>query len=196
MKNITLLFMLFGFGLAVSFSQSTRSIDKGEWIIGAGVNTINSQGSKVPYRSISDWSFRYPIIVSAETYLTRLFSVELAASLNGYKAGDNIDAAGPSDDDLTYFAADANLKYYFGDKILPTTDWLDLYALAGLGYFVIDDSDLSTNLGGGAMFWLDSNKSTGIKLQAVGKLAFNHSNFGKSYANNHIQFSLMFLFRL
>jgi hypothetical protein len=197
MKNTTLLLLiLFGFGLANSFGQSTRSIDKNEWLIGVGFNTINSQGSKSPVGDISDWAFRYPLAVSAETYWSRLFSVELAASLNGYKAGDDIDAVGPSDDNLTYFAIDTHLKYYFGEKIFPRTEWIDFYAMAGLGFFTVEDGNLSGNIGGGAMFWLDKKQSKGIKLQGVAKLAFNHSNSGSTYANNHFQYNLMFVFRL
>ena len=197
MRNTTLLLLIiFGFGLTNAFGQSTRSIDKDEWLIGVGFNTINSQGSKNPFGEISDWAFRFPIAASAETYWSRLFSVEAAISLNGYKAGADIDAVGPSDSSLTHFAVDTHLKYYFGEKIFPNTEWIDFYGLAGLGYFYIQDSNISANIGAGAMFWLDTKQSWGIKAQGVAKLAFNHSNSGSTYANNHFQYNLMVVFRI
>lgn len=197
MKNTTLLLIImFGFGLFNSFGQSTRSIDKDEWLLGFGLNALNSQGTKSPVGNVSDWAFRFPLAVSAETYWTRLFSVEIAASLNGYKAGAAIDAAGPSDDNLTYFAIDTHLKYYFGEKIFPRTEWIDFYGLAGIGYFNVDEGNISGNVGAGAVFWFDNVQSFGIKAQAVAKLAINHSNSGSSYANNHFQYNLMLVYRL
>lgn len=190
------LIILFTLGLTTLFGQSTRSIEKNEWLLSVGVNALNSQGTKSPVDDISDWAFRFPIAVGVETQFSRLFSVEVAASLNGYDAGEAIDAAGPSDDALTYVALDTNLKYYFGEYLFPETEWIDFYGLAGLGYFDIDGGNMSANVGGGAVVWFNRIKSYGIKAQAVGKFAFDHSNDGSSYANNHFQYNLMMIFRL
>ena len=96
----------------------------------------------------------------------------------------------------THFALDTHLKYYFGEKVFPNTDWIDFYGMAGLGYFYIEDSNISANIGAGAMFWFDNKQSMGVKAQGMAKLAFNHSNSGSTYANNHFQYNLMFVFRL
>lgn len=197
MKTTTLTFIfIFSLGLTTLFGQSTRSIEQDEWLLSVGVNAINSQGTKSPVGNISDWAFRFPIAVGAETYFNRLFSIELAASLNGYKTGAPLDAAGPPEVDLTHFALDVHLKYYFGEFVFPETEWLDFYGLAGLGYFSIDGSNISANVGGGAVAWLDRSKSYGIKAQVVAKFAFDHSNTGTEYANNHYQYNLMMIFRL
>lgn len=184
------------FGLTTSFGQSTRSIDKDEWLLSVGVNALNSQGTKSPIGNISDWAFRFPLAVGVETYWTRLFSIEIAGSLNGYKAGAAIDAAGPSDDNITYLALDTNLKYYFGEFIFPNNELIDFYGLAGIGYFNVQDGNASANIGGGALFWFDRKQQIGFKVQAVAKLAFNHSNSGSTYANNHFQYNFMMVFRL
>ena len=195
-STILLLVLTLGLGLATAHSQSIRSIEEGEWLLSVGVNTINSQGSKSPVGDISDWAFRYPIAAGIETYWTRLFSIEVAASLNGYGAGDPIYDAGPSDNTITYFALDAHVKYYFGEWIFPRTEWIDFYALGGLGYFDVEDGNISANFGGGAVIWFDRTKSMGLKAQGVGKFAFDHSNTGSTFANNHFQYNLMMVFRL
>ena len=194
--TILLLVFTFSFGLTTVFGQSTRSIEKNEWLLSVGVNAVNSLGTKSPVEDISDFAFRYPLAVAVETKWSRLFSLEIAGSINGFKEGaDNIDA-GPAEENITYLALDTNLKYYFGEYLLPKTEWLDFYALAGIGYFNVDDGNLSGNFGGGAMFWFNRNKSMGIKAQALAKIAFDHSNTGDTFANNHFQYNLMMVFRL
>lgn len=197
MKNTVLLAVLiFILGMHTHYGQSVRSIDKNEWLVSVGVNAINSQGSKSPFGSISDWAFRFPLAVGVETKWTRLFSLEIAANLNGFEEGAVLDAAGPPDDDLVYLSLDANLKYYFGEYVFKNAEWLDFYALAGIGYFDLDGGNLSANVGGGAMIWVNSNKTFALKPQVVGKFAFNHSNKGSLYANNHIQFNMMAVIKL
>ena len=76
------------------------------------------------------------------------------------------------------------------------TDWIDLYATAGLGFFSLKDANISINAGGGIMFWLDRRKSYGIRAQGLGKFALDHSNSGQVYPNNHFQYSISALIRL
>lgn len=194
-KNTLFFVAMSIFAITSLYGQSTRSIEKNEWLLSLGVNAINSQGTKSPVEDISDWAFRYPLAVAVETKWSRLFSIEIAASINGFKADDAIDA-GSLDENITYFSLDTHLKYYFGEYIFPKTDWLDFYGLAGIGYFDLDDGNLSGNLGGGAVVWFDRGKSYGLKAQALAKLAFDHSNSGTTFANNHFQYNLMLVFRL
>jgi len=194
MKKALIIILLF-FSTMIS-AQSERSIEEDEWIVGIGVNAINSLGSKNPLESPGDWAFRIPLSASVETKWAKLFSIELALNINQFKANAPLDAAGPPDEDLTYFAIDTSFKYYFGEYIFPETEWLDFYGSAGLGLFNIEDVNISANFGGGVMFWLDYRKSFGIKLQGLGKFAFDHSNNGGIYPNNHFQYSTQFLIRL
>ncbi|MDP5082023.1 MAG: hypothetical protein NWP87_05145 [Winogradskyella sp.] len=195
MKRIFLALVVSCFTLAIS-GQSDRSIEQDEWYVSVGVNTINSLGSKNPLESPGDWAFKTPISASIETRWTDLFSLEIGLSLNGFDAGAPLDAAGPPAEDLIYFAVDTSLKYYFGEYILPRQEWFDLYIGAGLGLFVIEDANLSFNIGGGAIFWLNRNHTFGLKPQAVAKFAANHRDAGQIYPNNHFQYSIQAVFKL
>jgi hypothetical protein len=195
MKKIFLALVVSCFTLAIT-AQIDRSINMDEWYVSVGVNTINSLGSKNPLESPGDWAFKTPISASIETRWTDLFAVEIGLSLNGFEAGERLDAAGPPQEDLTYFAIDTSFKYYFGEYILPRQEWVDFYVNAGLGLFIIDDANLSINLGGGAIFWLNRNHTFGLKPQALAKFAVNHRDAGQIYPNNHFQYSLQAIFKL
>jgi hypothetical protein len=195
MKKIFLALVVSCFTLAIT-AQIDRSIDMDEWYVSVGVNTINSLGSKNPLESPGDWAFKTPISASIETRWTDLFAVEIGLSLNGFEAGERLDAAGPPQEDLTYFAIDTSFKYYFGEYIFPRQEWIDFYVNAGLGLFIIDDANLSINLGGGAIFWLNRNHTFGLKPQALAKFAVNHRDAGQIYPNNHFQYSLQAIFKL
>ncbi|BAO76173.1 hypothetical protein WPG_1943 [Winogradskyella sp. PG-2] len=143
-----------------------------------------------------DWAVKYPLIAGVETRWNKLFTIELAFSLNGFNSGQSLDASGPPSEDISYFSIDTALKYYFGEALFPDARWLDFYASGGLGFFSLDDGNTSVNFGGGAIFWLTRNQTFGIKLQGLGKFALNHSNKGEVYPNNHFQYSLQALFRL
>ena len=64
MKNTGLLIYVYlVIGLSNLMGQSVRSIEPGELLLSAGVNTINSQGTKNPLGNISDWAFKHPLSV-------------------------------------------------------------------------------------------------------------------------------------
>jgi hypothetical protein len=198
MKNIGLIICFYlVIGLSNAMGQSIRSIESGELLLSVGVNTINSQGTKNPVGNISDWAFKQPLSVGLETYWSKLFSLEVQVTLNGYNAGDPIDAAGPSDINLTHIALDTHLKYYFGEFIFPKSERIDFYALAGVGYFDVDIGNISANFGGGAVYWFNKRtKGVGIKFQGMAKFALNHDNTGSTYTNNHFQYNMMLVFRM
>jgi hypothetical protein len=195
MKKIFLAFVVSCFTFAIT-AQSDRSVEEDEWYLSVGFNTVNSLGSKNPVESPGDWAFRTPISASIETRWSELFSLEVGLSLNGFEANSRIDGIGPNDDDITYFAVDSSFKYYFGEFILPRQEWVDFYVATGLGLFIIDDANLSANIGGGVLFWLNRSHSFGIKAQGLAKFAINHSDNGIIYPNNHFQYSLQAIFRL
>jgi hypothetical protein len=195
MKKIFLALVISCFTLAIT-AQSDRSVQQDEWYISVGVNTINSLGSKNPLDSPGDWAFKTPISASIETRWSELFALEVGLNLNGFDAGSRLDAAGPPEDNLTYFAIDTSLKYYFGEYILPRQEWIDFYVNAGLGLFILDDANLSVNIGGGLLFWFNPSHTFGIKAQGLAKFAANHRDSGQFYPNNHFQYSLQAIFKL
>ena len=123
MKRIVLAVFISCFTLAIT-AQSNRSISQDDWLISVGVNTINSLGSKNPFESPGDWGYKYPITASVETKFVDLFSIEVGFSLNGINDGQRADGPGAPEDNLTYFAIDTGLKYYFGEYIFPNADWI------------------------------------------------------------------------
>ena len=46
----------------------------------------------------------------------------------------------------------------------------------------------------GVLFWLDEDNEFGLRLQLVGKFAFNNNDSG--FDNNHYQYGLHFVWRL
>ncbi len=91
MKRIYLLLLLLCFTIEIS-AQSDRSIEKDEWLLGIGVNAINSLGSKNPVENPGDWAFKFPLSASIETRWAKLFSLEVALNINQFEAGAPLDA--------------------------------------------------------------------------------------------------------
>ena len=83
------------------------------------------------------------------------------------------------------------MEYYFSD-VLFDADWLDLYAGAGFGIFIIDEVNSSGNLVLGGTIWV--TEKIGIRLQGVGKFAVNAKD--RQFDNNHFQYMLQAVFKL
>jgi len=175
-----------------------------DWFLTAGFNAVNSLGSLNPFYQPGNWAFRTPFAFSAEKQFARDWTLELAINTNGWKEGDPIDRGSEPDNplnpgtapqDFSYFAFDINAKWYFGRQVFRRgNDKIDLYANGGLGVFSIDGTNLSFNLGGGILFWLNEENTFGLRLQVIGKFAFDNSNSG--YDNNHYQWGLHAIYRL
>ncbi|OZV69255.1 hypothetical protein [Winogradskyella aurantia] len=192
---LVILAVVISTGCFAQFSTLDRSVDRNEWLFSLGVNSINSLGTKNPFEGLGDWGYKYPLALNIESRWTNLLAIDVGLSLNGFNEGQRLDTSGPPERDLTYFAVDVALKYYFGEYILPKAEWIDFYAAAGPGLFILDNTNISLNAGGGVVFWFGRSKSYGLKAQGVGKFALNHSNSGSDYANNHFQYSLQFIIR-
>ena len=185
--------------IALSFSLTSlgqfRHEPYKEWQFSVGVNTVVNLGERNPFFSPDKWAFKRPIAISAERGLSEYLGIDFNLSLNGFNKGDQIDGM-TLPEDYNYLSADASLKYYFGRQLFTNynASWFDLYALAGPGYFVIDESNLSLNLGGGVIFWLNDDQRLGIKLQSTAKFAID----AKEYLvdNNHFQYHLQMVFKL
>lgn len=162
----------------------------GEWILGIGVNTVNSLGTQSPFNSPGDWAFKQPIAISIEHSWTKLFSIEQSFSLNGFSESDVIDGVVLTDD-KTFFSANTKIKYYF-DDLLFDASWLDLNVNAGVGIFNVDELNTSANLGFGATFWVSD--TIGIAFKSLAKFALNHKS--RYINNNHFQHFLELTIKL
>ncbi len=112
------------------------------------------------------------------------------ADLNGYSEGEPIDETGSLSNDRSYFTIVTSLHYEFGECLLPNTEWPDFYARAGLGYFYLENRNISANFRERFKLCFIKNKSFGPKGSLIGKLAINHSDIGDNYANHHFQYIL------
>lgn len=192
MKKLILL------GLLVSFSLSSLAQRNAkDWYLSVGVNAINTLGSKSPIYHPEDWSYQTPISAAVEFNWTKNFAIEQSITFNGFTDKDQIDvfhAEEELDKDYNYLSFDTHVKYYFGRHIFPNAEWLNFYANAGVGFFHIDETNISANIGGGALVWLNSSRSFGLRGQIISKFALDHS---ESYIdNNHYQYHLQVIFKL
>jgi hypothetical protein len=104
--------------------------------------------------------FKTPFAVSGEKQWNRDWTVELAINVNGINEGQDFDP-GPAPEDFTYFSLDAMAKWYFGRQIFRRGyDKIDFYLNGGLGFFTIDQSNVSVNFGGGVLFWLNEARQS------------------------------------
>ncbi|WP_339754428.1 hypothetical protein [uncultured Winogradskyella sp.] len=178
--------------LTFTFSSFAQVDDK-EWFVSIGVNAINSIGTQSPINSPDDWAFNLPISAAVELSWTSGLSIEQSITLNSFSENDMIDGAILTKD-YTYISFDTYAKYYFGKHIFPNADWIDFYANAGVGFFHIENTNISANLGGGVLFWLNHRRTFGLRAQSIAKFALNPKDSG--FDNNHFQAHLQAIFLL
>lgn len=188
MKKTALLFI---FALTfISFSFGQRYPNKSEVYLNIGVNTVANIGTQSPVEGIDEWAFENPFVFGFEYKWNDLFGVEQSFSFNKFSRNSNIDNS-KIDEELSYFAADTHLKYYFGEYFIESDD-LDLFAAGGLGLFSLNKVNGSFNFGGGVTYWFSDTFA--ISGQGVGKFAFDNSN--RIYDTNHFQYTLKAIFIL
>ncbi len=189
MKKFTIIILLI-----TGFVGNSQRAVFDDWFIAGGFNAVNSLGTLNPFESPGDWMFKNPFTVSAERQFARDFNFEFALNLNGINQGERFDPV-PATSDFTYISFDTNVRYNFGRLIFRRGyDKIDFSAIGGAGFFRIDGSNLSFNLGGAALFWLNENNTFGLRLQVVGKFALNNDSSG--FENNHYQYGLHAVWRL
>ncbi|MDN3492033.1 outer membrane beta-barrel protein [Winogradskyella bathintestinalis] len=189
MKRLILIVLLVSFSLS-SFAQREAK----DWYLNIGVNAINSLGSQSPIYHPDEWAFEFPISAAVEYNWNEQFSIEQSITFNGFNESNKIDGVN-LDQDYNYISLDTNVKYYLGEYIFGRNlHWLDFYASAGVGFYHIDETNISANLGGGLLVWLNSAQTFGLKGQLTGKFAFDHPDSG--FDNNHYQYHLQAVFKL
>jgi hypothetical protein len=181
----------------ISFTFSTlaqENQNSKQWFISIGLNAINSQGTKSPVSGMGDWAINnIPISATVELKWDSGLAIEQSITTNSFKEDDVIDGQTLTQD-YSYLSFDTHVKYYFGRHLIPKVDWLDFYANSGVGFFSIDNTNLSFNLGGGILFWLNSRQTIGIRAQVISKFALDHSESGID--NNHFQTHIQAFFAL
>lgn len=194
MKNILLVVALLLSTLSYGQSMTKQALrnSQSDWILSVGVNALGNLGTRNPVERLDEFSLKNPLIVGIEYRWTKFLSIEQDIIFNGYDEGEYIDR-GFLTEDVLYFSTNTNLKFYFSDYLYDA-DWVDLYVAGGLGIFTIEELNSSVNVLGGVNFWINANRTIGIRLQSAGKFAFNHPD--KQFDNNHWIHSIQATFRL
>lgn len=188
MKKLSFFIALF----FTTFTLTAQGPDA-DWLLNIGFNAVNNLQTQNPVFKPEKWALQNPFAVSVERRISDRFFVEGAFTLNGFEKGSSAIFVNIQED-LTYYSFDVHAKVYYGDQIFYKIDWIDLYLNAGFGYFGIEKSNASFNLGGGILFWLNKKRSLGVRLQTIGKLAFNNKN--EVIDGNHYQYHLQAVFKL
>ena len=199
MRNLVLFLILVSVFIFDGQSQTTSetkydisesSEDQNPWKLSIGVNAVGSLGERQPFSRLGDFQFKNPFAVAIENRWSKYFSLEQDVTFNGYSEGDEIDG-GILTKDYTYISTNTYIKYYFSDALF-NADWLDLYAGAGFGIFVVDELNSSGNLVLGGTVWI--TEKFGLRLQGVGKFAVNAKD--RLFDNNHFQYMLQGVLKL
>ncbi|WP_298754894.1 hypothetical protein [uncultured Psychroserpens sp.] len=193
MKKIILFLILVSLFSYDSQSQvSKRDLRNIEaWTVSVGVNAVGSLGTRNPFEKLGDFEFNRPLALSVQHRWSRYLSVEQDFTMNRFKITSRIDN-GSLPEEFNYFSTNTYVKYFFSDELFPEALWLDLFVGGGLGIFSIDELNTSANLALGGAYWFNSN--IGVRLQGVGKFAFNAKD--NRFDNNHFQYVLQVMFRL
>ncbi|ARV07314.1 cell envelope biogenesis protein OmpA [Polaribacter sp. SA4-10] len=167
----------------VTVSSANAQDENKPWAIGFGIHGIdfysNSDLGGMFKELIGPGDVSYiPTIskVSADRYLNKGFSLQLAGYLNKTRLSD-----------LLYYSIDATVKYDL-NNLVGQTGWFDPYVYAGSGYTSIDSSgEAMLNVGAGFNTWL--SKDIGLNFQSGIKNGFS------DVIDNHFQTSMSLVIR-
>ena len=143
------------------------------WAVSFGANIVDYKGPSDLSGIVNDllgntdWNVLPSISrVSAEKYLEKGFSLQLAGSMN--KINNTLTKNGA--DGLLYYAVDAIVKYDL-NNLVGDTSWFDPFVYAGGGYTSIDsEGEGLYNVGVGFNTWF--NENLGLNLQTSLKAGF------------------------
>ncbi|MHB0755189.1 OmpA family protein [Polaribacter sp. M15] len=155
------------------------------WAVGFGVNVVDFYNPSntfvdkaLDHLGSEEWNFLPSISrITAERYLEKGFSLQLAGSLNKITYLYEED-----DSDFLYYAIGLNVKYDL-NKLFGETGWFDPFVYLG-GEYVSADSKGAGMLGTGFGFNTWFNDNLGLSFQHGSKYGFSDE------VENHIQTSL------
>jgi len=167
----------------VTVSNVNAQDENNPWVVGFGINIVDV---RIPitfgetlndYIGSTDWNTLPSISrVSAEKYLEKGFTLQLAGSLNKITTVSSID-----DSDFIYYAFDANVKYDL-NNLFGETSWFDPYVYLGGGLTSMDsEKEIMMNAGIGFNLWVNDNLGfnfqSGAKRNFAGKVQdhFQHT---------------------
>ena len=160
--------------MVLTVNISTAQDNNNPWAVSFGANIVDYKGGQDllgianDLLGNSDWNVLPSISrVSAEKYLEKGFSLQLAGSMN--KINNTLNKNGA--DGLIYYAVDAIVKYDL-NNLVGDTSWFDPFVYAGGGYTSIDSvGEGLYNVGFGFNTWF--NENLGLNVQTGVKAGFS-----------------------
>jgi outer membrane protein OmpA-like peptidoglycan-associated protein len=176
--------------MVLTVNISTAQDNNNPWAVSFGANNVDYKrdldllGMANDLLGNSDWNVLPSISrVSAEKYLEKGFSLQLAGSMN--KINNTLTKNGA--DGLLYYAVDAIVKYDL-NNLVGDTSWFDPFVYAGGGYTSIDSAGEGLyNVGAGFNTWF--NENLGLNVQTGLKAGFSDK------VQDHYQTSLGLVIR-
>ncbi|RCS27784.1 OmpA family protein [Polaribacter sp. WD7] len=164
----------------VTISSVSAQDENNPWAVGFGVNVVDFYNGSDFTDQVKDllgnqdWNILPSISrISAEKYIEKGFSIQLAGSLNKIET-----IRAENDSDFLYWAVDAIVKYDL-NNLIGETAWFDPFVYAGGGYTSLDsEGELMANVGVGFNAWLNNN--LGLNFQTGTKIGFA-DNVGSHY---------------
>ena len=187
-------------GLMFAGITSQAQDSNNPWAISFGVNGVDTKVSSVGNDSpkwiqLGNARENWNIVPSVSylnltRYVGDSFSVGLTGSVNRInKMIYRVPGTGSTDvvvnpGDLSYYAADATIKYSFMEMI--GTKWFDPSLNLGGGYTFFGDASAGTVNGGlGLTFWF--SEQVGLQLQSTYKHSFDDNRVGDIDVPSHMQ---------
>ncbi|WP_027137971.1 OmpA family protein [Gaetbulibacter saemankumensis] len=200
-KLITLFFAFVIVGLSSLNAQDANN----PWLIGIGVNAVDSYPTNVGdsnfpgqstwfdeyFNATDHWNILpFPSSVSVSRYLGSNFSAGIFGSVNKItKVGDASTYSGKSINDFSYYGVDGFFKYSFAQLI--NSESFEPFIKIGGGYSWIDKIGAGTVNGGLGFNWFFTNKKNiGLNVQSTYKHAF------EDYLIPHFQHNVGITFKL
>ena len=160
--------------MVLTVNTTTAQDNNNPWAVSFGANIVDNKvdqdllGTVKDLMGPTDWNVLPSISrVSAEKYLEKGFSLQLAGSMNKityFKTLDDVDG-------LLYYAVDAIVKYDL-NNLVGDTSWFDPFVYAGGGYTSIDSvGEGLYNVGFGFNTWF--NENLGLNVQTGVKAGFS-----------------------
>ncbi|AQS94182.1 cell envelope biogenesis protein OmpA [Polaribacter sp. BM10] len=156
----------------VAVSNVNAQDENNPWAVGFGLNNVdfyNTDDFSEQVKDLlgnNDWNVLPSISrISADKYLNKGFSLQLAGSLNKIETVTRKD-----DSDFLYWAVDAIVKYDL-NNLVGETAWFDPYVYLGGGYTSVDSNgEGMLNAGVGFNTWFNDN--LGLNFQTGTKKGF------------------------
>lgn len=190
MKNLNKIFV----ALLLVFGLTTQAQDSDNpWSLSFGVNAVDTrtsaEGSGVfdqPFKVKENWNVLPSLsYLNISRYVGDGFSVGITGSVNKidklvYQSETNPkDYLAVNPGDLSYYAADATIKYSFMNLIKSKI--IDPSLHIGGGYTWLEDYETGTlNGGAGVTFWF--SETVGLSLQTTYKKSFNDNDTNETRA--------------